>query len=386
VKDPMRVILLNYEFPPIGGGAGNANLCLLKEFAGMEGLEIDVLTSSITPGLTVERFADNITIYKVGIRKKNLHYWKKSEVLSWLFKAYFRYRKLLKSNDYDLAHAFFGFPTGFLPWLTASKLPYMISLRGSDVPGQNARLALEYKLLGPLFRSIWRKADALVGCSDGLCDRARRFMQDVDYAVIPNGVDSSRFAHPRPEPMGDQVKLITVGRLSSTKRFEMLIDAVEILIQRGVNVKFTIAGGGALEKSLNRIVAEKGLQGNVEISGRLELDEMPGFYRGGDIFVSASLQEGMSNAMLEAMAAGLPIIAAQCEGVQELITDNGVVLGEPAPDAFADSIVNLINDKTRYTAMSAAATHNAANFLWSSVAAQYLQSYKNLIASTGGVK
>lgn len=384
--EKMKLLMLNYEFPPIGGGAGKANLCLLNEFAENESLEIDMLTSSTQLGLAVEKFASNITIYKVGIKKSNLHYWKKTEVISWLFKAYIQHRKMVKNNNYHLAHAFFGFPTGFLPWITASRLPYIISLRGSDVPGQNARLALEYKLLAPLFRSIWRKADTLIGCSNGLCDRARRFMPEMDYATIPNGVDRSSFAHPRPEPMSDQVRLITVGRLSLTKRFEMLIDTVEILIGRSLDVKLSIAGGGALEVSLNQIVAQKGLQKNVEMVGRIELDKMPDFYRCGDVFLSASLQEGMSNAMLEAMAAGLPIIAAQCEGVEELITDNGIVIEDATPAMFADSIVNLINDKPRYAAMSSAAASNAANFSWPSVADQYLQSYKALIKRQGGLK
>ncbi|MBW8015242.1 MAG: glycosyltransferase family 4 protein [Planctomycetes bacterium] len=381
----IRLLMLNYEFPPIGGGAANANLYLLKEFASNESLRIDLLTSSPTPGLTVEQFADNITVYKVGIRKKNLHFWKKSEVISWLFKAYFQHRKLLKNNDYHIAHAFFGFPTGFLPWLTAGKLPYIISLRGSDVPGQNARLALEYKLLGPLFKSIWKKADAVIGNSKGLCDRARSFMPEMDYGMIPNAVDNSNYACGKPRSVGKPARLITVGRLSSTKQFDMLIDAVELLVRRDVDVCLTIAGGGALQESLKSRVSQKKLQGNVEIAGRIESEKMPDFYSQGDIFLSASLQEGMSNAMLEAMAASLPIIAAQCEGVEELITDNGIVLENFAAEAFADSVAALINDRDRYAAMSAAAVANAAGFSWGSVAAKYIDLYRNVINVEGTV-
>jgi hypothetical protein len=126
--------MLNYEFPPIGGGAANAHLCLLSQYADNSKLKIDVLTSAPKPGFTREQFADNITIYKVGIHKKNLHYWRKIEVLEWLLKARFHYRKLLRENGYDLVHAFFGFPTGWLCFRTANKLPYIISLRGSVVP------------------------------------------------------------------------------------------------------------------------------------------------------------------------------------------------------------------------------------------------------------
>ncbi|GAI87176.1 unnamed protein product, partial [marine sediment metagenome] len=124
----MKILMLNYEFPPIGGGAANAHRCLLQQYAGSSDLKVDVLTSAPGPGFFKETFADNITIYKVGLHKKELHFWRKTEVIEWLFKAKFHYRKLLRENDYDLAHAFFGFPTGWLCYRTANKLPYIISL------------------------------------------------------------------------------------------------------------------------------------------------------------------------------------------------------------------------------------------------------------------
>src|SRR3972149_1140603 len=158
----MKVLMLNYEFPPIGGGAANAHLAMLKEYTKFDDLKIDVLTSTFQPGFFEEKFSSNITIYKVGIHKKELHYWQKKEVIEWLLKTKRHYRKLLKDNNYDLAHVFFGFPTGWLCYRTAKKLPYIISLRGSDVPGKHARLKLDYKILSPVFKSIWKRAAAIV--------------------------------------------------------------------------------------------------------------------------------------------------------------------------------------------------------------------------------
>ena len=91
--------MLNYEFPPIGGGAGKAHLCQLNEYTKTNELKIDVLTAAPKPGFTKEQFSDNITIYKVGLHKKNLHFWRKIEVLEWLFKAQHHYRKMLRENN-----------------------------------------------------------------------------------------------------------------------------------------------------------------------------------------------------------------------------------------------------------------------------------------------
>jgi len=108
----MKILMLNYEFPPIGGGGGNAHLSLLEQYSGRSDLQFDVLTSAMKPGFFSEDFSDNIRIYKVGIHKKQLHYWRKTEVIEWLLKSGLHYKKLIRSNDYELTHAFFGFPTG----------------------------------------------------------------------------------------------------------------------------------------------------------------------------------------------------------------------------------------------------------------------------------
>ena len=374
----LNLLMLNYEFPPIGGGAGKAHLCQLKEYAQTDELKIDVLTAAPKPGFTKEQFSDNITIYKVGLHKKNLHFWRKIEVLEWLFKAQHHYRKMLRENNYDLVHAFFGFPTGWLCYRSANKLPYIISLRGSDVPGKHARLKLDYKILAPLFKSIWKKASALIACSQGLKDRALQFMPSATIDVITNGIDLDMFHPAQNDKAQQELKLLTVGRLSVTKRFEILIDAVEILHKAGRNLHLTIAGGGAMLNRLKQIVSQKNLTDIIDVKGRIESDLMPDLYRQNDIFVSASMQEGMSNAMLEAMASGLPIITTRCEGVDELIADNGIVVEQPRPDAIADEIKKLADDKTGHELMCKAARKKAEQFGWDNIAEQYLRYYRNI--------
>jgi len=375
--------MLNYEFPPIGGGAGNANLCLLRQYAGNTNLQIDVLTSAQEPSFIEEKFAENINIYKVGLHKKNLHFWRKTEVLEWLLKARFHYRRLLLKKDYDLVHAFFGFPTGWLPYRTVNKLPYIISLRGSDVPGKHPRLRLDYKILGPVFKAVWKKAAALVACSEGLKNRALQFLPSVSIDVIPNGVELDRFHPAETTKKTDLLNLLTVGRLSPTKRVEMLIDAVQILHKAGCNVHFTIVGGGAMADQLRQTVSQKNLSGVIDVAGRIDSEKMPQLYRRHAIYVSASMQEGMSNAMLEAMASGLPIITTKCEGVEELIADNGIVVGDAKAEAIAEAIRTLADDRKTYKRMSTAARKQAEKFSWKSVAEQYLALYSKALP-TGG--
>ena len=382
----LNLLMLNYEFPPIGGGAANAHYCLLKEYANNNELKIDILTSAPKPGFFKETFSENITVYKVGVHKKTLHYWRRIEVIEWLLKARFHYRSMLHRTGYDLVHAFFGFPTGWLCYKTAGRLPYIISLRGSDVPGQNARLAVDYKLLGPLFKAIWIKASALIACSEGLKSRALRFLPSAAIDVIPNGVDLERFFPSKTARRTDELKLITVGRLSVTKRIEVLIHAVDILIKQGYKVRFSIVGGGAEEKSLRQLITGKNLTPFIELTGRVEPEKMPEFYRGSDMYISATMQEGMSNAMLEAMASGLPVITTRCEGVDELIDKNGIVVEQAGIEPIAEAIKKLADDHDRYEQMSIGARTKAEQFTWKNAANDYLVCYREILDVTKGSK
>lgn len=376
----LKLLMLNYEFPPIGGGAGKANLCILNEFAGNKALEIDVLTSKPDPGLTVEKFADNITIYKVGVHKKNLHHWRKLEVIEWLFKGYLQYRKLLKDNNYDLAHTFFGFPTGLFCRLSAARLPYIISLRGSDVPGYNVRLSIDYKLLGRLFSSIWHKASAVIANSRGLRDLASQFTPDIPIGVITNGVCTSRFSPPDCRAYSGTLSLLTVCRLTARKRIDILIEALSLVVADGIDAQLNIAGHGQLLGELNEFAAESNVSDRVNFLGRVKPSDMPRVYQDNDIFVMSSTHEGMSNAMLEAMASALPVITTRCEGVEELIADNGIIVEESSPRLIADAIISLYQDKEKLARMARDAVNRAGEFTWKDVAERYLAEYKKVIA------
>jgi glycosyltransferase involved in cell wall biosynthesis len=380
----MRILMVNFEFPPIGGGGGKTILCLLKEFTDTPDLAIDVLTSAPTPGITVSQFGGNIRIYKIGLHKKDLHYWRKTEVIEWLLKAGPQYRRLIEQNNYDFAHALFGFPSGWLCWRNVRKLPYMVSLLGSDVPGRHTRLVLDYKILGPIFKAIWKNASVLIACSAGLKQRALRFTPAASIRVIPNGIELDRFYPAANKLTGATVRLVTVGRLSVTKRPQLLIEAVELLKRSGYSIHLAIIGGGPLEEQLRQMVSQKALQDAVEITGLVPPEQMPQIYRDSSIYVSASIQEGMSNAMLEAMASALPIVTTRCEGVDELIADNGVVLEQAdagAPE-IAEAVRQLADNQQMYKQMSAAARRRAEMFTWPAAAGQYIECYQQVALSS----
>ena len=355
------------------------NYYLLKEYADSKELTIDILTSAPVPGFFEEVFSENINVYKVGLHKKNLHYWRKIEVIEWLLKAGSKYRRMLRRNSYDLVHAFFGFPTGWLCYRTADKLPYIISLRGSDVPGYNIRLGLDYKLTAGLFRKIWSSASAVVANSSGLRNLALKFMPSLDIAIIPNGIDTEKFYPAEMQHHGKPMKLLTVSRLIERKRIDLLIKAVSMAKNAGLDVCLNIAGEGNLGGELRKLSQELNVSERIFFLGRIPSENMPQIYRQNDVFVMSSAHEGMSNAMLEAMASGLPIITTRCEGVEELITDNGIVTERADAESFAEALKILAQGDKSYKQMCTASRIQAEKLSWNTVARQYLDCYNKVL-------
>ena len=109
---------------------------------------------------------------------------------------------------------------------------------------------------------------------------------------------------------------------------------------------------------------------------------MPQIYRENDVFVMSSAHEGMSNAMLEAMASGLPIITTRCEGVEELITDNGIVTERADAESFAEALKILAQGDKSYKQMCTGSRIQAEKLSWNTVARQYLDCYNIVLGKT----
>jgi phosphatidylinositol alpha-mannosyltransferase len=134
--------------------------------------------------------------------------------------------------------------------------------------------------------------------------------------------------------------LLFVGRLSPQKNVPRLIDAVALATRP---VELTIVGDGSERRPLEASAARRGLR-NVRFVGAAHGDELAAYYRRADAFILASDKEGMPLAVLEAMAAGLPVIATDVPGVRETVGDDGLVVTPSAP-AVAAAIDRLASDR-----------------------------------------
>ena len=374
----LRVLMLNCEFPPIGGGAANATYYLLTEFARSSAVTVNLITAAEGSVDSYETFSDNILVERLSVSKKRRHLWSQQEMFRYLVRASRRVRSLLRSMRFDLIHAIFGIPSGLIAYKERRIIPYVLSLRGSDVPGFNARFTWQHLFLKPLLRRVWRHAYSVTANSRGLRALAWRTYPGLPIRVIPNGVDTLTF-RPTERAPNRRTRFLTVARLIPRKGLDCLIDAFGLLHRERVEAELTIVGGGDFEDKLSAQARSLGLRDRIDFRGELPHDDLPAVYAEHDVFVLPSLNEGMSNAVLEAMAAGLPVVTTPTGGAHELLDGAALFVAKRNPAEIASRLAELINDPHRRHSLAVAARKRAERFSWGRVADEYLELYRKVM-------
>src|SRR5438094_6676868 len=165
----MRILMLNNEFPPLGGGTGTANHALLRNFAKIPELEVDLIISALGKNKEEEKFSEHIRIFKVPVRNKNLHHSSNRELLSYAARAFPVAWERQRIRPYNLCFAWSAVPAGLIAiaMRKLSNLPYLVRVCGPDIPGFERRYKTLYPILSPAIRAIWHNAATVVAKSEG---------------------------------------------------------------------------------------------------------------------------------------------------------------------------------------------------------------------------
>lgn len=376
----MRVLFLNYEYPPLGGGAGNATFYLLKELVRENNLAVDLITSSIGEYREYQ-FSDRIKIYFLDINKNHaLHDQSLGNLLKYSRQARRVSRALINKYKYDLVHAFFGIPCGYLAMKTG--LPYIVSLRGSDVPFYSRKYKwMDQFIFKKLSRDyIWRRATAVVANSEGLRQLALQSSPAQKISVIPNGVDTNKF-FPNEKHRNSEFTIIFNSRFIERKGIRYLVEAFIRFAQECRDVRLLTMSTGNLEAEMKERIRQAGLTNRAEFHGFIDpkTDRIAINYRRGHVFVLPSENEGMSNSLLEAMASGLPIITTDTGGTAELVDDsNGLIIPSRDVTAIYRALRRLHQDRDFAHRLGAQSRQHAIKFSWNQVANQYLVLYHKI--------
>lgn len=367
----MRLLIINSEYPPVGAGAGNASANIARLLV-QSGNEVVVITAGYD-GLSEDQNVAGVRVLRGPAYRKRADRSTASEQVIFMVGAAIRALRLMHEFRPESVLAVFGLPSGAVAWFLKAifGIPYVVSLRGGDVPGfRPYDFWLYHRIAVPFLRVIWHGAAAVVANSQGLRELARAFDPKVDIVVVPNGVEEPRFW--RAERRWPAARILSVGRIVHQKGLDLALTALSGL--REIPWEWRIAGDGPQLKYLQDTLVREGLQDRVTFLGWMAAEELVKEYQEAGLFVFPSRHEGMPNAVLEAMASGLPVIASRIAGNEELVVDGETGLLVPPEDAegLRDALRTLLTDEARREQMGRQARVRAVEkYGWAATAAEY---------------
>lgn len=328
-------------------------------------------------------------------------YW--PDAACWLLSRFFG--RIQRRQNIDVWHGTVGYPTGVaLVRFARNEIPHIIRCAGDDIQivpdlGYGMRLDLR---IDRLIRNWLPKADRLVAISETVADEYHALGVEPERVIrIPNGVDLARFAQPIDKSAvrrrlglnADAYVFLTVGRNHRKKGLSNLIAATAQL-DPSLRQRLAVVIAGSGTESLANEVASAGLGDCVHLLGPIGLGNTPGtvypklptddlvaLYKSADAFVFPSHIETFGIALVEAMAAGLPVITTDGPGCCDIV-DHGafgdmVAVGDDA--ALAAAMIRIIDDTAHKTQLAEKSLQRAQDFAWDTVVDKYVDAYSSAI-------
>ena len=295
---------------------------------------------------------------------------------------------LQATPDVFHAHSYGYFPTfagGFAEFMRG--IPLVVTPH-SDPGGATTSKRLFDRVVPPL--TIKRACRVIALTSVEAESLVRLGVPSDRIRIIPNGVDLKEFAGlPPRRPNGDTTELLFVGRCyPRQKGLEYLVKALPFLRSRE-SIRLTIVGedwGGV--PMLRSLATALGVERQIVFKGALPRDEVIQAYASADIFVLPSLFEPFGIVLLEAMAAGLPVVASSVGGIVDVVADGktGLLIPPAKPSALAAGLEQLISDASLRARMAEEARRRVSAYSWDLIVPRIVEVYRESIAESGGTR
>ncbi|NJO16959.1 MAG: glycosyltransferase family 4 protein [Thioploca sp.] len=369
----MKLLLINYEYPPVGGGAANAMWNIARELV-KQTHQVTILTANYKE-LRGWKEEQEIRVYRCRAWRRSAHRSTLLEQLSFVMSALFVLPKILRNCQIEAIIIYFSMPCGPIGlWgkMLFNK-PYVISLRGGDVPGIDARVSKLHRLLMPVRRAVLKHSYAIVANSIGLKQLAE-LADPYPVKIIPNGVDTEFFYQKIHQ--NDIFNFLFVGRFQPQKNLFFLLEQLSQL-KKSVTIPFIchLIGDGQLKAALQEYAVKLQLDSILSWHGWLDKEQLRKIYQGTDCFLNLSRYEGMPNVVLEAMACGLPVIASQVIGNTEVVRSGitGYLVDLQKPQDIQQALCTLLTHREQAARFGQAGREWVIKeFSWTKVASEYV--------------
>jgi len=376
----MRILVLCYEYPPIGGGGGRVAQSIAEQLAA-RGHAVRVQTAALGWHSTREEIG-GVEVFRTASGRRVPDTCTVPEMGLFCLTSFLPALRHVREWKPDVIHAHFAMPTGMLAWAVhrLTGVPYVLTAHLGDVPGGvPAQTDTLFQWIGPIARQVWKRAAAATAVSSFVQELAVNAYHRPVVRIL-NGIDLSSASLPPPEPRRHR-HLVFIGRLNPQKDPLFLLEAVALLLR--LPWELTFIGDGPLMDRLQGKIAANGLQDKVRSTGWLDAVEVHRVMAGADILCMPSQSEGLPVAAIEALRHGLAILATDIPGLRDVVDDgiNGYLVPPGSVEAFAHKLQWLIESDATLIAMKHASWAKARTFDIVTIADEYEKVLREAAAS-----
>lgn len=329
---------------------------------------------------------DGLEIYCLRIGHCRTNY---SNILN----SYFLYRGLASLNNafylsFDVIHVHNCLPEGNAVRMLNKKLnqPMVIQIHGLDVfHTQKIRTKIIKKIFYKCCRRVYQESDSCIGVSNKVSNYIRQCLSDSDYDkvnTVYNGFNPLIFNDELDDNREEGlVRILFAGNIIELKGIRNLIHAYcQLYCKFTEPTELWIFGRGKLEKEMRELVKQYDMEEHVTFKGYVTSELLAQGMKKSDIFVMPSTDEALGCVYLEAMACGLPCIACQGQGIEEIIdVQTGMLISPGALDELKDALENLVNNREIRIKYQNNIRLMINDYVWSSAAEQIEQIYNTAI-------
>jgi glycosyltransferase involved in cell wall biosynthesis len=366
----VKILSLNYEYPPIGGGGGVAAAAL--NAALVEGGDTVRVVTSRMRGLAPLEIVNGVAVTRAAAWRRHRHFTTAPELATTLLPAYLAAAKLIREERPDVLHTHFALPSGVIARQLSSwyGIPYVLTAHGSDIPGYNPdRFAVMHRLLRPFWKHIVLQAAAVTSPSEFLAGLIRKHA-NVPIHIVPNGYN------PAPGTARPKRKLVlVVARLFRRKGVQHFIRSVDNL---DTDWEFVVAGDGPYYEELR--TQARNTRANIQFTGFIDKTRLQGLYEEARILVFPSIRENFPMVLLEAMEAGCAVITTDAEGCAEVVGDSGLVIPKGAAAPIRTALCDLMQNPDLCDELARKARRRVELFRWPRIAGLYRDVFQEALA------
>jgi glycosyltransferase involved in cell wall biosynthesis len=378
----MRILVLNHEFPPIGGGGGRAAEGICQTLA-KRGHEIKVLTAHIKD-LPREEQRDGYRILRIPCLRTQPFRASFLSMIAYVLAGLWAGLRLVRVFHPEVIHVHFAVPAGALGWMLSklTHVPYVLTAHLGDVPGGvPEKTGSWFRYVFPFTKPIWRNAAARVAVSEFTRSLALQHYGE-DIRVIPNGVDVNALK-PNSMRVNDPPTIVFAGRFMEQKSPLQVVRTLNEL--KDIPWKCVMIGDGPLMPDIKRSIVESGVEDRFVLTGWITPDEVMKHFDHSDILFMPSLSEGLPVVGVQALAKGLAIVASRVGGFVDLVNEdrNGYLIESGDKAGFKTRLQELLENPSRLLSLRQASLEKAKSFEIAHITEKYEKIFADILMKGG---